>query len=251
MQRLRKIVLSGHDNSGSRFILQKIVEAFPDIELSIIITEGIYYRKSFINSVFKLVRESSILFCAIRALEMLIYKIKRDTIERYCKQNKIKYIKTLDINADEVLNYVRSEGPDLLISLYTMHLYREPLISLPKYGSINSHPSILPEYRGLEVFFWAMANGEENVGSSVFFMSNKVDDGIVIREEVIPLKEYYSMHDVYKLITERGADLLVQAVRDIDEDAVQGKVPVGKGSYFPMPTRSAVWRFIRRGKRFF
>ena len=251
MHRLKKIILSGHDNSGSRYILKKLASEFPEVEFSVIITEGIYYKKSFLQSVLKLVIESSILFCAVRAFEMLVYKIKGDTIESHCRKNGIEFIKTADINGKDIVDYVNAKSPDLLVSLYTMHIYKEPLISLPKYGSINSHPSILPEYRGLEVFFWAMANGEKNTGSSVFYLSENVDDGRVIHDEVIPLEDRYTMHDVYDLITERGAELIVQSIRDIDNDAVQTRTPVGEGSYFPMPTRGAVWNFIKQGKRFF
>ena len=54
-----------------------------------------------------------------------------------------------------------------------MHILKKNVIKLPKFYTIGCHPSILPNYRGLEVFFWALANGERESGVSVFYMEKK------------------------------------------------------------------------------
>lgn len=249
--RVRKVLFCGHDSAGSLHMFDRICQAYPQLEKQVIITTGIYYRKSTIASIMKLVRESSILFCAVRALEMYWNKLRGRTLVKRVRADNLKHIFTDDINGPEAVGFAEDFAPDLLISLYTMHIYKKSILRIPALGAINSHPSILPNYRGLEVFFWAMANGETEIGSSVFFLSERVDDGLVLHERTLPITTRDSMTGVYNAITESAADFLIQAIRDIDQDKCKTRKPEGDGSYYPMPTRAAVRAFLRRGFRFF
>jgi methionyl-tRNA formyltransferase len=251
MAHIQRVLFVGHDTAGSHYLLKKILAARPSIHWAMIVTDGLYYRKTFLSSVKKLLLESSLIFCAVRALDVWRYKISGDTIERYCRREKIECHKTFDVNGESALRFARDFSPDLIVSLYTMHIYKKPILSIPRLGAIGSHPSILPNYRGLEVFFWAMANGETEIGSSVFYLSERLDDGLVIREKLLPLPVSYSMMQTYWLITEAAAELLTEATYDIENENLNLRKPDGKGSYFPMPTRSAVRRFRARGKKFF
>lgn len=251
MNKIKKIILVGHDNSGSFYLMNRIVSAFPDVSFELIETTGIYYKKSLLQSIIKLVRESSIIFCAARFFEMLKYRLGGRGLAALCSERGISHHKTPDINSDHTISLVERMDADLIVSLYTMHIFKQKILSLTKFGAITSHPSILPEYRGLEVFFWAMANNEENIGVSVFTVEPKVDAGRVIREVVMPLRADQTMQAVYEMITVAAGELLETAIRDIDADTAVYRTPEGEGSYYPMPTRAAVWRFLRAGKRFF
>lgn len=232
-------------------MFDRICQAYPDVEKRAIVTTGVYYRKSLVASVIKLIRESSILFCAVRALEMYGNKLRGRTLVKRLAEQRVPYISTDDINGAEAVAFAEDFAPDLLVSLYTMHIYKQPILKVPKLAAINSHPSILPEYRGLEVFFWAMANGETEIGSSVFFLNNRVDDGLVLHERKLPIGKHDTMSSVYDAITESAAEFLIRAIGEIDADNYVTRKPQGTGSYYPMPTRAAVRAFLRRGYRFF
>ena len=251
MDRINSIVLVGHENSGSFHLFRKILDSFPQVTLTLVITTGLYYRRTFLGSIWKLVKESSILFCVVRFAELARYRIASATMRRECKRRGIRVITTRDINAPETIAELKAIGPDLLVSLYTMHIYRADVLAVPRFGAIGCHPSIFPNYRGLEVFFWAMANNEDTTGVSVFAIDRKVDAGRVLRDETMPIRPEQTMNDVYRMITECAGRLLVAAIRDIDEGRATYRTPEGAGSYYPMPTREAVRRFLRSGKRFF
>lgn len=229
----------------------RICEAYPELETRIIITTGIYYKKSTLASIWKLVRESSILFCVVRAIEMYWNKVRGKTLLPAIRSSKTRHIFVNDVNGPQAVRFAEEFAPDLLVSLYTMHIYKNAILRVPALGAINSHPSILPNYRGLEVFFWAMANGDTEVGSSVFFLNEKLDHGAVLDERMVPISNNDSMQDVYNAITESAAEMLITAICSIDEGTYATRMPEGEGSYYPMPTREAVRAFRRRGYRFF
>jgi methionyl-tRNA formyltransferase len=251
MHRITSIVIVGHENSGSFHLFHKILDSFPEVTFTLVITTGLYYRHTLIGSIWKLIRESSILFCTVRFAELTRYRISGATMRRECKRRGINVITSRDINAPETLAALKAISPDLLVSLYTMHIYRTEVLSVPRFGAVGVHPSIFPNYRGLEAFFWAMANNEDMMGVSVFEVDRKVDAGRVLREETMPIRSEQTMNDVYRMVTECGGRLLIAAIRDIDKGEATYRTPEGTGSYYPMPTREAVRRFLRSGKRFF
>lgn len=249
--RIKRIVLAGHDNSGSRILFEKIYNSFKKCEYLMIIAHGIYYQKSFLSSIIKLLRESSFIFLFFRFLELLKYYLHGDTVLKRCRQLGIPVIHTKDINSQKILLILKKYNPDILVSLYTMQIYKKDILNIPKYGCITSHPSILPYYRGLEIFFWVLANDERETGVSVFYLNGEIDAGRVIRQRKILIPRSSSVFGLYKILTEVAGELLVQAINDIDKNQVTIIIPKGRGSYFPMPTREAVKRFLKAKKRFF
>jgi|GEM_PF-4852701 len=244
-----RLFFVGHDNSGSQYILKSILAAFPDATCEMAITTGLYYRKSRIQSILKILRESSIIFCASRAIEMVLHS--GDGLRKIAKSNNIPFFQTDDINGANALQNIRRFNPDFIVSLYSMHIYRAEILGIPRLGAITAHPSILPDYRGLEVFFWAMANGEKEIGVSVFKLTPQIDLGLVANEERLPLRQPDGMRRVYSMITKSAAELLIKTIRQMEDGTVTFRVPRGTGRYFGMPTPDAMKRFWKLGHSLF
>ena len=251
LKKIKKIVLVAHDNEGSAKLFEKIVGSFKDVEFLLVIGESLYYKKSFFYSVTKLLREASWIFVFFRFLDLVKFKILGETLKKKCEKRGIPCIYTKDINSPEMLDRIRAFSPDLLVSLFTMQIYKAPVIKIPRYGAITSHPSILPKYRGLEVFFWVLANNEKETGVSVFFLNEKIDAGKVFEQQSILITEEMTVASLYNTITDVGGELLVKGVKDIDSDNIVYISSEGEGSYYRMPDRSSVWRFFKLGRKFF
>ena len=251
LKKVRKIVLVGHDNEGSARLFEIITTSFREAEFLLVIGRGLYYKKSFIASILELLRKASWLFVAYRFLELVKFRFIGESLEKRGRRRNIPIIYTYDINSLETVDQIEEFGPDLLVSLFTMQIYKAPVLQIAKCGSITSHPSILPKYRGLEVFFWVLANNEKETGVSVFFIDEKIDAGKVFEQQVIPIPPEMTVASLYQAVTDVGGDLLVKAIRDIDADEISYIKAEGKGSYYHMPDRGAVRRFLKSGRKFF
>lgn len=246
-----RLFLIGHDNSGSQAMFKSLLAAFPDASFELAVTTGLYYRKTLLQSIFKMLRESSFVFCASRAVEMFLHRIKGESLGSIASAAGIACFETSDINGADALARIRRFAPDIIVSLYSMHIYRAEILSIPRLAAISAHPSVLPNYRGLEVFFWAMANGEDQIGVSVFKLTPRIDFGLVANEVVLPLSKPDSMRRVYRVITDAAADLLIKTIREIADGTARFREPQGAGSYFKMPTRDAMRRFWHAGHSLF
>jgi folate-dependent phosphoribosylglycinamide formyltransferase PurN len=251
LQKIRRIVLVGHENEGSEHLFRAVTGAYPHAEYMLVVGQGLYHGKSFLASVLKLLREASWLFVFVRFLELLRFKLTGRTMEGHARKHGMRVMHTRNINSQESLRLISEFQPDLLVSLFTMQIYKKDVLAIPKYGAITSHPSILPHYRGLEVFFWVLANDENETGVSVFFLSERIDAGAVIGQERVPITPQTSVASLYRTITEVGGRLLVAAIADIDAGTTRTYPQEGQGSYYSMPDRASVRRFLRLGRKFF
>jgi methionyl-tRNA formyltransferase len=118
---------------------------------------------------------------------------------------------------------IRKLKPDLLV-VVAFRILPPELLSVPEYGSVNLHASLLPKYRGAAPIHWAIINGEKKTGCTVFFLDEKVDTGHIIIQKSTPVGHEETTGDLYDRLKMLGADLLVEAVDMINQGNVS-KIP--------------------------
>lgn len=80
----------------------------------------------------------------------------------------------------------RKLSPDIGLLLWWPKIIREPLISLPRDGFVNTHPSLLPYNRGKHYSFWAIVENAP-FGVTMHFVDEGVDTGDIIAQSSIPV----------------------------------------------------------------
>ena len=116
----------------------------------------------------------------------------------------------------ELLETLRSLGPELSVVVAYGQLLPAALLSLPKYGSINVHASLLPEYRGAAPIHQAILDGRTETGVSIMQMDEGLDTGAVLLKETVPIGPRETAGSLHDRLAEAGAGLAVQAVRQIE-----------------------------------
>lgn len=251
---MKTVLMVGHDNYGSREIFTRTVDENKSEEVRFIlfITTGLYYKKSFVESIVKMLREASFLFCLMRFLESVFYMLKGDTLKKRALERNVDIFYIDDINSEKSHKIIKEQEVDLLVSMFTMQIYNQSTISKPTLGSIGTHPSILPEYRGLEVFFWMLANQEKSGGVSVFFLDKKIDAGKVFLQEKFLIRPDETVDSIYKKLTKITARMVSAGVKQVLAGGEYTFVKSsGKGCYYPMPTRKAFKRFMKTDHKWF
>ena len=69
---------------------------------------------------------------------------------------------------------------DLALLAYVTQIVPEPLLHLPRYGTLCFHPSLLPKYRGGSAIPWQLINGETRTGVTVFWTDAGIDTGPIL-----------------------------------------------------------------------
>lgn len=74
--------------------------------------------------------------------------------------------------------------PDIGVLAWWPKIIREPLLSLPKHGFINTHPSLLPHNRGKHYNFWVLVE-QAPFGVSLHFIDDGIDSGDIVAQKDI------------------------------------------------------------------
>ncbi len=112
---------------------------------------------------------------------------------------------------EKVLSELKSTKPDLFLVASYGKILPQGLLDIPKHGSLNVHPSLLPMYRGSAPVQAALLNGDEKTGVTIMRMDEKMDHGMILaqREFSISKSTYQELHNA---LAELGGSLLVQVI---------------------------------------
>jgi methionyl-tRNA formyltransferase len=97
------------------------------------------------------------------------------------------------------------------------------MLTLPPFGNINLHASLLPKYRGAAPIQWAIANGEKITGVTTMLLNEGLDTGDILLQKEIPVAPEDTAVTVAPRLAASGADLMVQTLDGLSAGTVLPK----------------------------
>ena len=128
----------------------------------------------------------------------------------------IPVFQPVKVKEKEAVETLRGYNADIFVVAAFGQLLSEEILSMPKYGCVNIHASLLPKYRGAGPIQWAIINGEEKTGVTIMQMEKGLDTGdMLLKEEVVidPKETGDSLHDKLAAV---GAGLIVEALARLE-----------------------------------
>lgn len=132
-----------------------------------------------------------------------------------------------------VFRRVMDMQPDILLSLHYRKKIPGEILDIPKFGCVNLHPSLLPEYRGCFSGTWALINGETLAGYTYHYMLEDFDTGNIILQKAVPILKNDTAFSLFHR-------LLIESMRSFEvvlEKVMKYRYPgipqPKKGSYYP------------------
>ena len=127
--------------------------------------------------------------------------------------------------------------PDL-ICVACFSLYIPPaILTIPRLGVLNVHPSLLPDNRGPEPLFWTFRLGHSRTGVTIHLMDEGLDSGDIVEQEEIEVPEGISYAELEEEAAALGGELLVRAVQEISRGPAQRRPQdESQSHYYPYPS---------------
>lgn len=147
-------------------------------------------------------------------------KLNESDVKQYTLKNKIKTLQPSNLLDEEFINQIKDLKPDLIIVVAFRKLPTE-LFNIPKYGTINLHASLLPNYRGAAPINWCLMNGEIKTGVTTFYINEKIDQGDILLQKEIMIKNEDDFGSLYTKLSEVGAELVVKTVEGIFNNSLK------------------------------
>ena len=103
--------------------------------------------------------------------------------------------------------------PDLIIVAAYGQILPKEILEIPKNGSLNVHPSLLPKYRGPTPIQTAILNGDKKTGVTIILMDEKIDHGPIINQRALEIEKNETATTLQNKLAEFGASLLLETIQ--------------------------------------
>ncbi len=138
-------------------------------------------------------------------------KLKSSPVKATSEAHKIPVLQPIKLKDPEFIQSLKSLKPDLFI-VVAFRMLPEIVWSIPPFGTINLHASLLPQYRGAAPINWAIINGEKETGLTTFKIDHKIDTGRIILQEKVVLTDDMTAGDLHDILMNKGAGLITRTV---------------------------------------
>ncbi|RYH72784.1 hypothetical protein EVU94_11255 [Flavobacteriaceae bacterium 144Ye] len=211
---MRILYVTRHFNHSGYLILKRLVEEQFNI-VGVLFHDDDdplrddLYRETYTQDYFKLSAQYG--FEPLKTLE---------SEEAFAKSNGLNCLYFKSIKSDAFYNALQDLGPDIIVLGGGWHeLLPERVYSYPRLGCINTHPSLLPEFRGTSITRWQIKYGVRQSGSSIHYVNDMFDTGAVLAQKKIVLGDYHTVtpQELFYKLGALGASMMPELLRRIDE----------------------------------
>src|SRR3989338_6928876 len=113
-------------------------------------------------------------------------ELEESPVSALANDLKLPVLKPESVKANpEFLSQLSNLKAEIFVVVAYGKILPIEIISLPKHKAINVHFSLLPKYRGPSPIQFALLNGDKQTGTSIFVLDADVDDGPLLKQEIV------------------------------------------------------------------
>jgi methionyl-tRNA formyltransferase len=148
-------------------------------------------------------------------------KFQESPVSALCKDLSLNVLKPEKVKGSEdFLAQLQTFDADIFVVVAYGKILPLEIINLPRLKTINVHFSALPKYRGPSPIQFALLNGEEQTGTSIFILDEKVDNGPLLSQTIVDISE----EDNYFTLSDKLAKISANTIIETLEDYNLGKI---------------------------
>lgn len=167
---------------------------------------------------------------------------RKDPLGELAEKNDIPVRKPARMRNPEVFEDYKTFAPELNVMAFVTDIVPMTMIDYPKLGTIQYHPSLLPRHRGGSAINWAVINGEQETGLSIFWPDDGLDTGPILMQKKVTIEPDDTLGSVYfNKLFPLGVEAMVESVKLVRE----GKAPkiaqdLTQGEYEPLCKKMSI-----------
>ena len=149
---------------------------------------------------------------------------RRDPINEAAESHGIPLFQLDSFKTEEALNHIKSLDADLCVMAYVIKFVPSAFLNVPKHGSIQYHPSLLPKHRGPSSINWPIIQGSTSTGLSIFWPDDGLDTGPILLQKEVDIGPNDTLGSLYfEKLFPMGVDAMIEAV-DLVRDGIAPKL---------------------------
>ena len=130
----------------------------------------------------------------------------------WAENNSIEYIEAVNLKDPKFLEKISNYNL-FIVASYGKIIPKE-VIELPKYKTLNIHPSLLPKYRGPSPLQIQIINDEKDIGVSIMLIDEQVDHGAIISQKKVEIPNWpIGFNLLQETLAKKGSEMLVEILQ--------------------------------------
>jgi len=155
------------------------------------------------------------------------------------EENHIPVYKFNSLKKENAAEVLKTHNAEIFVVFSYGHIIPREVFTLPGLGTINLHPSLLPEYRGASPLQSAIIDGICHSGISVQTITEALDAGDIVVQEPLTIGSDSTSRDIMAEVITRGGSLLDKAITLLAEGFVPKAQDEAAASYCSKITRES------------
>lgn len=136
---------------------------------------------------------------------------------------KLPVYQPAKVRAPEVEEQLRALAPDVVVIIAYGQIIPAQLLTIPKFGWINLHASLLPKYRGAAPINWAIVSGETRTGNTTIRIDAGMDTGEILLQEELAIGPEETAPELAARLAQAGAPLMANTLRGLAAGTLRGR----------------------------
>jgi methionyl-tRNA formyltransferase len=145
---------------------------------------------------------------------------RADALKTAAQEKGLQVFQFPSLKGDQAMSAMRKLNADIGIMAFVLQFAPQEFVRIPKHGTIQYHPSLLPKYRGPSSINWPIIRGDTRTGLTIFRPTDGLDEGPVILQKETPIAPDDTLGQVY---FDRLFPMGVQAMLEAADLVVAGR----------------------------
>ena len=120
-----------------------------------------------------------------------------DALRAAAQEKGIKVHQFQSLRAPAAIDAMKAADADIGIMAFVLQFAPQELVTIPRHGTLQYHPSLLPKFRGPSSINWPIIKGETETGLTIFRPSDGLDEGAVVLQKKTPISAEDTLGTVY------------------------------------------------------
>jgi len=161
--------------------------------------------------------------------------LKPPPVKVLAQQLGINVLQPERLRAPEAVAALRRLAPDLIVVAAYGQILRPEVLSLPSFGCLNIHASLLPRWRGASPVQHAILAGDNETGVTIMKMDEGLDTGPILAQRATPIAADETAGMLAERLAQMGADLLMEILPAYLSGKIQPRPQPAEGvTYAPL-----------------
>ena len=147
-------------------------------------------------------------------------KVQVSDVKRYALEKELDVYQPETLKDEAIKELLEQLNPDIIVVVAYGKILPEYVLRFPKYGCINVHGSLLPEYRGASPIQRAVIDGKRVTGVTTMYMDKGLDTGDMLLTREYEIGENTNTGEAFDDLAKIGAELLLETLEGLEKGTI-------------------------------